>query len=187
MTTWVPVPLRAAIENEIDTAWLQYTNARSVLEKITDEKIAKLRKGDELPPGVIKLVKTYIAMKRKLSVGDKMAGRHGNKGVIAKILPEEDMPFLEDGTPVDIILNPLLIFGLGPLEVLLKDPAVSDILVNGYDNERFLVLVVPNQNNGVYTGDVTVYAGWDQVGLIGDVEDSLHGRAVAVVVILLCQ
>jgi DNA-directed RNA polymerase subunit beta len=79
----------------------------AVLEKITEEKIAKLRKGDELPPGVIKLVKVYIAMKRKLSVGDKMAGRHGNKGVIARIVPEEDMPYLPDGTPVEIVLNPL--------------------------------------------------------------------------------
>ena len=78
-----------------------------VLEKITEEKIAKLKKGDELPPGVIKTVKVYIAMRRKLSVGDKMAGRHGNKGVISRIVPEEDMPFLEDGTPVEIILNPL--------------------------------------------------------------------------------
>src|SRR5205807_8656825 len=67
----------------------------------------KLTKGDELPPGVIKLVKVYVAMKRKLSVGDKMAGRHGNKGVIARILPEEDMPYLDDGTPVEIVLNPL--------------------------------------------------------------------------------
>ncbi len=64
-----------------------------VLEKLTDEKVAKLKKGDELSPGVIKMVKVYIAMKRKLSVGDKMAGRHGNKGVIARILPDEDMPF----------------------------------------------------------------------------------------------
>jgi DNA-directed RNA polymerase subunit beta len=79
----------------------------AVLEKITDEKIGKLRKGDELPPGVIKQVKCYIAMKRKLSVGDKMAGRHGNKGVIARIVPEEDMPYLPDGTPVEIVLNPL--------------------------------------------------------------------------------
>jgi DNA-directed RNA polymerase subunit beta len=78
-----------------------------VLEKLTDEKVAKLKKGDELSPGVIKMVKVYIAMKRKLSVGDKMAGRHGNKGVIARILPEEDMPFLADGTPVEIVLNPL--------------------------------------------------------------------------------
>jgi len=79
----------------------------AVLEKITEEKIAKLRKGDELPPGVIKLVKVYVAMKRKLSVGDKMAGRHGNKGVISRIVPEEDMPYLPDGTPVEIVLNPL--------------------------------------------------------------------------------
>ncbi len=78
-----------------------------VLRKITDEKVGKLKKGDELPPGVIKLVKVYIAMKRKLSVGDKMAGRHGNKGVIARIVPEEDMPYMPDGTPVEIVLNPL--------------------------------------------------------------------------------
>ncbi len=78
-----------------------------ILRKITDEKIQKFKKGDELPPGVIKLVKVYIAMKRKLSVGDKMAGRHGNKGVIARILPEEDMPYMPDGTPVEIVLNPL--------------------------------------------------------------------------------
>ncbi len=72
-----------------------------------DEQKALVSQGDELPPGVIKMVKVYIAMKRKLSVGDKMAGRHGNKGVIAKIVPVEDMPFLPDGTPVDIVLNPL--------------------------------------------------------------------------------
>jgi DNA-directed RNA polymerase subunit beta len=78
-----------------------------VLRKITNEKVAKLSKGDELPPGVIKLVKVYVAMKRKLQVGDKMAGRHGNKGVISRILPEEDMPYLPDGTPVEIVLNPL--------------------------------------------------------------------------------
>src|SRR6266568_3335595 len=78
-----------------------------VLRKITEDRKDKLKKGDELPPGVIKLVKCYIAMKRKLSVGDKMAGRHGNKGVIARIVPEEDMPYLPDGTPVEIVLNPL--------------------------------------------------------------------------------
>jgi DNA-directed RNA polymerase subunit beta len=78
-----------------------------VLQALHEERVAKLKKGDELPPGVIKLVKVYVAMKRKLSVGDKMAGRHGNKGVIARILPEEDMPYLPDGTPVEIVLNPL--------------------------------------------------------------------------------
>jgi DNA-directed RNA polymerase subunit beta len=78
-----------------------------ILSDIYEEKITKLKQGDELPPGVIKMVKVFVAMKRKLSVGDKMAGRHGNKGVIARILPEEDMPYLPDGTPVDIVLNPL--------------------------------------------------------------------------------
>ncbi|MBM3781176.1 MAG: DNA-directed RNA polymerase subunit beta [Acidobacteria bacterium] len=78
-----------------------------VIRNAFEEKKEKIRRGDELPPGVIKLVKVYVAMKRKLSVGDKMAGRHGNKGVIARILPEEDMPYLPDGTPVEIVLNPL--------------------------------------------------------------------------------
>jgi len=78
-----------------------------VLHKVNEERIQLLQKGDELPPGVIKLVKTYVAMKRKLQVGDKMAGRHGNKGVISRTLPEEDMPYLEDGRPVEIVLNPL--------------------------------------------------------------------------------
>jgi DNA-directed RNA polymerase subunit beta len=78
-----------------------------VIRNLFEEKKEKIRRGDELPPGVIKLVKVYVAMKRKLSVGDKMAGRHGNKGVIARILPEEDMPNLPDGTPVEIVLNPL--------------------------------------------------------------------------------
>ncbi|HWN70353.1 MAG TPA: DNA-directed RNA polymerase subunit beta [Haliangium sp.] len=78
-----------------------------LIEEQYDEKIGKLTKGDELPPGVIKLVKVYLAIKRKLSVGDKMAGRHGNKGVVSRLLPEEDMPYLADGTPVDLVLNPL--------------------------------------------------------------------------------
>jgi DNA-directed RNA polymerase subunit beta len=78
-----------------------------VLEQLNQERIELLAQGDELPPGVIKQVKVFIAMKRKLQVGDKMAGRHGNKGVISQTLPEEDMPFLPDGTPVEIILNPL--------------------------------------------------------------------------------
>jgi len=79
----------------------------NVVKGIFADKLAKLKRGDELAPGVIKTVKVYVAMKRKLSVGDKMSGRHGNKGIISRILPEEDMPYLEDGTPVEIILNPL--------------------------------------------------------------------------------
>jgi DNA-directed RNA polymerase subunit beta len=78
-----------------------------VREEHFRERIERLSRGDELPPGVIKMVKVYIAIKRKLQVGDKMAGRHGNKGVVSRILPEEDMPYLQDGTPVDIVLNPL--------------------------------------------------------------------------------
>jgi len=77
------------------------------IRKLFDGKIEKLRKGDELPPGVIKMVKVYLAIKRQLAVGDKMAGRHGNKGVLSKIVPVEDMPYMKDGTPVDMVLNPL--------------------------------------------------------------------------------
>ncbi|MEE8349618.1 MAG: DNA-directed RNA polymerase subunit beta [Acidobacteriota bacterium] len=78
-----------------------------ILRSLHQERLSRMQKGDELLPGVIKMVKVYVAMKRKLSVGDKMAGRHGNKGVIARIMPEEDMPYLPDGTPVEIVLNPL--------------------------------------------------------------------------------
>ena len=77
------------------------------MHRVNEERIALLQKGDELSPGVIKMVKVFVAMKRKLQVGDKMAGRHGNKGVISRVLPEEDMPYLPDGTPVEIVLNPL--------------------------------------------------------------------------------
>lgn len=85
----------------------QYEIDYAELEDHLNNMIDRIQRGDELPPGVIQLVKVYIARKRVLSVGDKMAGRHGNKGVVAKILPEEDMPFMEDGTPVEIVLNPL--------------------------------------------------------------------------------
>ena len=77
------------------------------LAGLKEERINKLKKGDSLPSGVIKMVKVYIAMKRPISVGDKVAGRHGNKGVVSTIVPREDMPYLDDGTPVDIVLNPL--------------------------------------------------------------------------------
>jgi DNA-directed RNA polymerase subunit beta len=87
---------------------LESVDERVALVKMTfGDKIARLKKGDELAPGVIKMVKVYVAIKRKLQVGDKMAGRHGNKGVISRILPIEDMPYTADGQPVDIVLNPL--------------------------------------------------------------------------------
>jgi DNA-directed RNA polymerase subunit beta len=93
-----------------DTVWKQMELAAGALDRIEknlEKDVDKITRGDELPPGVVKLVKVYVAKKRKLSVGDKMAGRHGNKGVVAKILPEEDMPYMEDGSAVDMVLNPL--------------------------------------------------------------------------------
>jgi DNA-directed RNA polymerase subunit beta len=95
------------VEMEVQEVLRRGDDQIEAVKAIFDEKIAKLKRGDELPPGVIKQVKVYVAMKRKLAVGDKMSGRHGNKGIISRVLPEEDMPFLEDGTPVDIVLNPL--------------------------------------------------------------------------------
>ncbi|MCC7243727.1 MAG: DNA-directed RNA polymerase subunit beta, partial [Acidobacteria bacterium] len=97
----------AKLENDLRENEDRIERRIEVLRQQFEEKKEKIRRGDELPPGVIKLVKVYVAMKRKLSVGDKMAGRHGNKGVIARILPEEDMPYLPDGTPVEVVLNPL--------------------------------------------------------------------------------
>jgi len=96
-----------AREEQIKSTFQNLSRKIDLVEAFCEERIERLKAGDELPPGVIKMVKVYIAIKRKLSVGDKMAGRHGNKGVLSRILPEEDMPFFKDGTPVDIILNPL--------------------------------------------------------------------------------
>jgi DNA-directed RNA polymerase subunit beta len=95
------------VEEELNEIVDKTERQIEVLKALFAEKESRLKRGDELPPGVIKLVKVFVAMKRKLSVGDKMAGRHGNKGVIARILPEEDMPYLPDGSPVEIVLNPL--------------------------------------------------------------------------------
>ncbi len=85
----------------------QFEESKGALQRRFEAKVEKLQRGDELPPGVMKMVKVFVAVKRKLQPGDKMAGRHGNKGVISRILPTEDMPYLDDGTPVDIVLNPL--------------------------------------------------------------------------------
>ena len=95
------------IMEKIDALHQKFQEDRDRLRARFEEKIEKLQRGDELLPGVLKMVKVFVAVKRKLQPGDKMAGRHGNKGVISRILPQEDMPFLEDGTPVDIVLNPL--------------------------------------------------------------------------------
>ena len=86
---------------------IQFEASEQRLQDRFDNKVDKVQGGDELPPGVMKMVKVFVAVKRKLQSGDKMAGRHGNKGVISRIMPQEDMPYLEDGTPVDLVLNPL--------------------------------------------------------------------------------
>lgn len=93
--------------DEIEALRGQFDATRASLQSRFDEKVEKLQRGDELSPGVLKMVKVFVAVKRKLQPGDKMAGRHGNKGVISRIMPQEDMPYLDDGTPVDIVLNPL--------------------------------------------------------------------------------
>jgi DNA-directed RNA polymerase subunit beta len=92
---------------EIEAMRKQYDEAKKGLESRFLDKVEKLQRGDELPPGVMKMVKVFVAVKRKIQPGDKMAGRHGNKGVVSRIVPQEDMPFLPDGQPVDIVLNPL--------------------------------------------------------------------------------
>jgi DNA-directed RNA polymerase subunit beta len=92
---------------ELEALRRQFDEAKKRLDRRFEDKVDKLQRGDELPPGVMKMVKVFVAVKRKLQPGDKMAGRHGNKGVISRILPMEDMPYLEDGTPVDVVLNPL--------------------------------------------------------------------------------
>ena len=101
---WVkPASLRDNVQKIVDRFWAKITE----IQEEKTHRIEVLKHGDELPSGVLQMVKIYVAIKRSLSIGDKMAGRHGNKGVIAKIMPEEDMPFLEDGTPLEILLNPL--------------------------------------------------------------------------------
>jgi DNA-directed RNA polymerase subunit beta len=101
---WVkPASARDEVKKIVDRFW----NKISEIQEQKQREVDKIKHGDELPSGVLQMAKVYVAIKRTLSIGDKMAGRHGNKGVIAKIMPEEDMPFLEDGTPLDILLNPL--------------------------------------------------------------------------------
>ncbi len=101
------IPLSSDAEYQVGTTLSAVDAQIQTIRTIFDEKVKKLKKGDELPPGVIKMVKVYVAIKRRIAVGDKMAGRHGNKGVISRVLPMEDMPYMEDGSPVQIVLNPL--------------------------------------------------------------------------------
>ncbi|AQS41283.1 MAG: DNA-directed RNA polymerase subunit beta [Candidatus Tokpelaia hoelldobleri] len=95
------------LQGQVEALRNQYDASKKLLEQRFMDKVEKVQRGDEMPPGVMKMVKVFVAVKRKIQPGDKMAGRHGNKGVVSRILPVEDMPFLEDGTHVDIVLNPL--------------------------------------------------------------------------------
>jgi DNA-directed RNA polymerase subunit beta len=104
---WLFASPNEKLMTEIEAIRKQYDESKKLLEQRFLDKVEKLQRGDELPPGVMKMVKVFVAVKRKIQPGDKMAGRHGNKGVVSKIVPVEDMPFLEDGTQVDIVLNPL--------------------------------------------------------------------------------
>jgi DNA-directed RNA polymerase subunit beta len=104
---WSEISVGEPLDTKVRDILRSLEEQKEAVKLVFGEKIARIKKGDELPPGVIKMVKVYVAIKRKLAVGDKMAGRHGNKGVVSRILPEEDMPYLEDGRPVDIVLNPL--------------------------------------------------------------------------------
>jgi DNA-directed RNA polymerase subunit beta len=104
---WTEIAVGGTVEDKVRRIAESFEEQRELVKLVFGEKISRLKKGDELPPGVIKMVKVYVAIKRKLAVGDKMAGRHGNKGVVSAILPEEDMPYMSDGKPVDIVLNPL--------------------------------------------------------------------------------
>ncbi len=103
---WPEIAVGGA-EEKVAKILENFNEQKELVKLVFGEKISRLKKGDELPPGVIKMVKVYVAIKRKLSVGDKMAGRHGNKGVVSRVLSEEDMPYLEDGRAVDLVLNPL--------------------------------------------------------------------------------
>ncbi len=104
---WGEISVNEQVDAKVRDILKNLEENKEAVKLAFGEKIARIKKGDELPPGVIKMVKVYVAIKRKLQVGDKMAGRHGNKGVVSRILPIEDMPYLEDGRPVDIVLNPL--------------------------------------------------------------------------------
>ncbi|HDY75057.1 MAG TPA: DNA-directed RNA polymerase subunit beta, partial [Candidatus Marinimicrobia bacterium] len=123
----------------IKTVWRSYRKEWQAIEDHLEREVFKLRVGDELQPGILQLAKVYVASKRKIQVGDKMAGRHGNKGVVATIVPEEDMPFMEDGTPIDIVLNPLGVpsrMNLGQLYETMLGWA-GDILGTRYETAAF--------------------------------------------------
>ncbi|GAB4174771.1 MAG: DNA-directed RNA polymerase subunit beta [Terrimicrobiaceae bacterium] len=198
-----PSPIRNKIREIIG----QYEHRFEDLEREKEENLGRIESGDDVDPGIIKQVKVYIASKRKLSVGDKMAGRHGNKGVVAKIVPEEDMPYLADGTPVDIVLNPLGVpsrMNVGQvLETHLGVAAkalgfkVATPVFDGISEEKIKEFLREARTKENYTwvtetGKSTVYDGrtgeaFDQQVVVGYiymmklghlVADKIHARAV---------
>jgi DNA-directed RNA polymerase subunit beta len=171
---WIkPAARRADCEAVFDRYWPRITE---MLEE-RDRKVAQMKRGDELPSGVLEMVKIYVATKRRLSVGDKMAGRHGNKGVIAKIMPVEDMPFLEDGTPVDILLNPLgvpsrmnvgqiLETHLGWAAKILGFRAVTPVFDGCTEDELHAAVAEANEKVVELAGDIDAIRTADKEGLI---------------------
>src|SRR5438105_5596443 len=157
------------VNEQIDEIEEMTSRQIDVLKKIVNERKDKLTKGDELPPGVIKLVKVYIAMKRKLSVGDKMAGRHGNKGVIARILPDEDMPYLEDGTQVEIVLNPMGV----PSRMNVGQMLETNLGWAGYElGKRITELLEENNREETIRKEMkAIFKGTPSIDKINDMDD----------------
>ncbi len=136
-STWRQIGVQDdAVAAEIEALKREFDAAIDRLQKRFESKVEKLQRGDELPPGVMKSVKVFVAVKRKLQPGDKMAGRHGNKGVVSKVVPIEDMPFLEDGTPVDIVLNPLGVPSRMNVGQILETPSRLGVCQSGQADRR---------------------------------------------------
>ncbi len=159
---------REKLQGELDLINERFKSQGKHVRDEHEARVNRLRKGDDLPPGVIKMVKVYLATKRKLSVGDKMAGRHGNKGVVSRLLPEEDMPFFEDGSPVDIVLNPLGVpsrMNVGQVLEVHLGRAGKQI------GERFYDLAVRNRIKDLKTALEAVYSPEEYKDLTKDMND----------------
>ena len=175
-----------AAMTEIEAIRRQYESAKKSLEKRFLDKVEKLQRGDELPPGVMKMVKVFVAVKRKLQPGDKMAGRHGNKGVVSMIVPGADMPYLDDGTTIDIVLNPLGVPSRMNVGQILETHLgwachglgrkIDEALKVFRENHK--VKGVRDTLAGIYTGDKAV-AALDDAGVIGLAEQLRPGVPIA--------
>ena len=175
------------IEKQIRDQLEALQDQRGAVNQVFDDRIDKLQRGDELPPGVIKIVKTYVAIKRKLSVGDKMAGRHGNKGVISRILPQEDMPYLPTGQPVDIVLNPLGVPSRMNVGQILETHLgwacrnVGEAVAKLVDDPKFKLDVARKALKDLFTGKAMhkFIDGLDEDDLRVLLEDQRHGIRIS--------